>query len=108
MEEPRSDGPPPALVAAASTLTRERLRFAVPVCLLTLGVFLALTVVAGFTTVLNVQVAGPVTLFTLLMVLGFPVVGVCAYVYTRKAAEWDRRTAEVLASVGADSAEVTR
>lgn len=101
MTQPDSDGPPPELVAAAGALTRERLRFAIPVSVLTLGAFLALTAVAGFTTVLNVQVAGPVTLFTVLMVLGFPVVGVCAFVYTRRAADWDRRTAEVLAAAEA-------
>lgn len=108
MDKHRSDGPAPELVAAASTLTRERLRFAIPVCLTTLGAFLAITILAGFTTVLNVQVLGPVTLFTVLMVLGFPVVGVCAFVYTRRAAQWDIRTAEVLAAARQERAEAAQ
>jgi uncharacterized membrane protein (DUF485 family) len=106
MDTPRP-GPAPELVTAARALTRERLRFSAPVGLATLGVFLVITVVAGFTTILNVQVIGPVTLFTALMVLGFPVVGLFAYAYTRRAAAWDDRTAEVLAAALAEQQQRT-
>jgi uncharacterized membrane protein (DUF485 family) len=94
MTEPSA--PSPELVAAARTISAERLRFAVPACLVSFGGFVVITVLAGFTNVLNVTVVGPLNLLTLLMVLGFPVVGVCAVLYSRRAAGWDRRTAEVL------------
>ncbi|GAA1840128.1 hypothetical protein GCM10009836_19270 [Pseudonocardia ailaonensis] len=95
---PEDPAPSAELVAAARTLSAERLRFAVPACLVSFGGFVVITVLAGFTTVLNVTVVGPLNLLTLLMVLGFPVVGVCAVLYSRRAAEWDRRTEEVLAA----------
>jgi uncharacterized membrane protein (DUF485 family) len=92
--------PPPELVAAAEQLTRERLAFAIPACLVTFGGFIVITLLAGFTDVLNVHVLGPITLLFVLLVAMFPIVGVFAYRYSRVAARWDARTDQLLRSAG--------
>lgn len=96
-EQPGEDYPSPALLAAASDLSRQRLAFAIPAILVSFGGFVVITILTGFTDVLEVTVIGPITLLVLLLALGFPLVGVCAYLYSRQAARWDVMTTEALA-----------
>lgn len=99
------EAPPPSLapeelISAAHELSRERLAFAIPACLISFGGFTLITVLAGFTNLLNVHVVGPLTLVFVLLLLMFVVVGVLAYCYSRVAARWDSRTEELLGSHG--------
>ncbi|WP_344417855.1 DUF485 domain-containing protein [Pseudonocardia ailaonensis] len=93
----------PELESHAAALARARLRFAVPVCLLSFGGFLVITALAGFTSVLDAPVAGPLNWLFLLILLSFPAVGLCAWLYHRHAVRWDARTAEIIARTGESS-----
>ncbi|MEQ3549625.1 DUF485 domain-containing protein [Pseudonocardia nematodicida] len=101
----RSESPPhvPDLVAAAQAMTRRRLRFALPLCLVSFGGFMLVTALSGFSDVLDAPVVGPLTWLFLLLTLGFPLVGVCAVLYRRRAEQWDEERAEVLRAVRSTS-----
>lgn len=89
--------PSPELVAAANGLIRERLRFGVPVAAIGLGFYLATAALAGFTGLLAVDVAGPVSATLLLLMLVVPLVWGLTLLYRRRADRWDARAAEIRA-----------
>lgn len=105
LEEPSMPGHPAlgagpvggtqALAEAAGGLVRERLRFALPTVAISLGAYVAIAVLTGFTDVLATPIAGVASLALLLLMLLVPLTWLIALAYRRRADRWDALAAEI-------------
>lgn len=87
------------LAATAQGLLRERLRFAAPFVLVSQLTFLTLTVLAGFTSLLDGLWVGPFSLLSVLLVAHIPAVALCSSAYTSRARIWDESGARALHAI---------
>jgi uncharacterized membrane protein (DUF485 family) len=85
----------PEVLAAAQQVTRERLRFAVPAAAVSLGAYVGIAALTGFTDVLGTKVHGAMSLTLLLLMLLVPLVWGLTLAYRRQADRWDALTAEI-------------
>jgi len=81
---------------AAGHLVEERLRFATPFVLAALGSFMVITLLAGFTTFFDNLWVGPFSLLSVLLMSYVPLSCLMTWIYSRRAHEWDVRSAELL------------
>jgi uncharacterized membrane protein (DUF485 family) len=90
----------PEMLAAAQRMTLERLRFAIPAVLVSLGAYVAIAAVTGFTTVLNHKVHGELSWTLFLMMLLVPLVWGLTLAYRRQADRWDALAASLRSETG--------
>lgn len=97
------DRPAPELVAAADRLVRERLRFGIPAAAIGLGAYVTIAALTGFTDVLEVPVAGAMSLALLMLMLLVPLAWGLALLYRRRADRWDAAAAAIRESAARSS-----
>ncbi|MGX6446651.1 DUF485 domain-containing protein [Patulibacter sp. S7RM1-6] len=106
----RSTEPPDApaysaeMLAAAHRMNRERLRFALPATVLSLGGYVLIAALTGFTSLLDHKVHGELSWTLFLMMLLVPLVWALALAYRRRADRWDAMAAELRTSVTGEDA----